>query len=92
MTNAVLLVFLAISGIAFYLSRKNSLSFLLIIAAAAVIAYRTEFVFITVRFLIMLAASGFGFYAAGRIFRKISKFLSIISAVVVFVLTLIRIC
>ncbi|PIU18793.1 MAG: hypothetical protein COT16_01075 [Elusimicrobia bacterium CG08_land_8_20_14_0_20_44_26] len=92
MSNAVLILFLALSGMAIYMSFSNRFSFLLIVLAFAIISFRTKFVFVSWKFIILLAAAGFIFYAAGRIFKKASKIFSIISAVVVFVLALIRIC
>jgi len=92
MGNLTILVYLAISGFAFYFSFRKKFAFALLIIAVFIISARTNFIFISFKFILLLAVMGALFYAAGRIFPKISKKISVVSTAVIFILTMLRIC
>lgn len=92
MGNLTILVYLVISGFAFYFSFRKKFSFSLLIIAVFIVSAKTNFIFISLKFILLLAVVGALFYAAGRIFPRISKITSVVSTAVIFILIILRIC
>ena len=92
MGNITVFAFLAIAGFAFYYSFRNKFSFTLLVIAAFIITARTNFIFISLKFILFLAGTGVFFYGAGRIFPKISKATSVAGTAIIFILIMLRIC
>ncbi|MFH1353190.1 MAG: hypothetical protein ABIH68_06445 [bacterium] len=92
MNNLTILAYLALAGFAFYFSFRKKFSFLFLVIAAFIIAARTNFIFISLKFIMLLTVIGVLFYGAGRVFPKISKTASVAATAIIFILIMLRIC